>query len=137
MPRKSTRRTRKAPKKTALAQEAGKVKANIKAAEKTAESRVKEFIESGKPAFNRAKALVNKTGRNLSKQTRALRHDLAQRVSELGTRVEKERKSLGRKVEHGVKTTLASLNIPTRSEINLLARRVEELSRKIDGMKRR
>ena len=46
-------------------------------------------------------------------------------------------KRLGRKVEGAVKTTLASLNIPTRSEINLLARRVEELSRKIDSLKRR
>ena len=43
----------------------------------------------------------------------------------------------GAKVEGAVKTTLASLNIPTRSEINLLARRVEELSRKIDSLKRR
>ena len=58
-------------------------------------------------------------------------------MSELSVRVEKERKSLGRKVESAVKTTLGSLNIPTRSEINLLARRVEELSRKIDGLKRR
>ena len=79
MPRKSTRRTRKAPEKTTLDKEARKVKASLKAAEKTAESRVKEFIESGKPAFKRAQALVNKTGRDLSKQTRALRHDLAQR----------------------------------------------------------
>jgi len=108
-----------------------------KSATKTTEQRVKALIESGKPALERAQAFASETGRNFSKQTSALRKDIAGRVSELSVRVEKERKSLGRKVEGAVKTTLASLNIPTRSEINLLARRVEELSRKIDGLKRR
>jgi len=106
-------------------------------APKTAKERVEALIESGKPALERAQAFANETGKNLSKQTKAIRKDIAHRVSDLGVRVEKERKSLGRKVESAVKTTLASLNIPTRSEINLLARRVEELSRKIDSLKRR
>lgn len=132
MPRKATRSRRKtSAHRPAPGQDAPR------SAAQTAEARVKEFIASGKPALKKAQALVNKTGRNLSRQTEALRHDLAARVSELGVRVEKERKNIGRKVEHGVKTTLASLNIPTRSEINLLARRVEELSRKIDSLKRR
>ena len=109
----------------------------LKGAPKVAEARVKALIESGKPAFERAQAMVNETSKNLSKQSKALRKDLAHRVADIGTRVEKERKSLGRSLEGAVKTTLASLNIPTRSEINLLAKRVEELSRKIDSLKRR
>ena len=80
----------------------------LKDAPKVAEAKVKALIESGKPAFERAQAMVNETGKNL-----------------------------GRSLEGAVKTTLASLNIPTRSEINLLAKRVEELSRKIDSLKRR
>ncbi|MBK5254755.1 MAG: phasin family protein [Vicinamibacteria bacterium] len=134
MPRKATRPT---PKTSTASSRGGKVELAVKAAPKNAEARVQAFLESGKPALKRAQALVSQTSRRLSKQTQALRSDLAHRVSDLGTRVEKERKSLGRKVEGAVKTTLASLNIPTRSEINLLARRVEELSRKIDGLKRR
>ena len=137
MPSKANRSTPRTAKKAARSAKPRKVGASAKTNPKTAEDRVKEFISSGKPALKRARAIVDRTGRNLSKQTEVLRHDLAHRVSELGTRVEKERKSLGKKVERGVKTTLASLNIPTRSEINLLARRVEELSRKIDGLKRR
>lgn len=109
----------------------------LKEAPKVAEARVKALIESGKPAFERAQAMVSETGKNLSKQSKAIRKDLAHRVEVIGTRVEKERKSLGRSLEGAVKTTLASLNIPTRSEINLLAKRVEELSRKIDSLKRR
>jgi polyhydroxyalkanoate synthesis regulator phasin len=128
-------RTNRSPRKTA--KKAGPRVVVTKDAPRTAEARVKALIESSKPALERAQALVSETGRTLSKQSKAIRKDLAHRVSDIGTRVEKERKSLGRKVEGAVKTTLASLNIPTRSEINLLARRVEELSRKIDGLKRR
>jgi polyhydroxyalkanoate synthesis regulator phasin len=132
MPRTHRRTAPKAPKKTPRTP-------GVSAAgtPNTAEARVKALIEKGKPALARAQAFASETGKNLQKQTSALRKDLAHRVSDLGVRVEKERKSLGRKVESAVKTTLASLNIPTRSEINLLARRVEELSRKIDGLKRR
>ncbi|MEO8360094.1 MAG: phasin family protein [Vicinamibacteria bacterium] len=109
----------------------------IKDAPKMAQERVNAFIESGKPALARAQAAMNETGRTLSKKTMAIRKDLAHRMSDVGTRVGKERKALGKKVESAVKTTLASLNIPTRSEINLLAKRVEELSLKIDRLKRR
>ena len=134
-----TAKARKAVKKATntVAKEASKAVDVLKDAPKTAEARVKALIESGKPALARAQKMVNETGRNLSKQTQAIRKDLAHRVSDIGTRVEKERKAVGKKVESAVKTTLASLNIPTRSEINLLARRVEELSQKIDRLKRR
>ena len=132
------RTTRSAGRKAAKKSESVKVVHHArKEAPKTAEERVKALIESGKPALERAQAFASETGKNLSKQTKAIRKDIAHRVSDLGVRVEKERKSLGRKVEGAVKTTLASLNIPTRSEINLLARRVEDLSRKIDSLKRR
>ena len=137
MPRKTKRSSVKSAKKTTLAQEATKAVEAIKEAPKNAEARVKALIESGKPALERAQAFASETGKTISKRSSALRKDIAHRVSDLGERVEKERKSLGRKVEGAVKTTLASLNIPTRSEINLLARRVEELSRKIDTLKRR
>ena len=136
--KRSTRSTKNAPQvREALVQGADKIKEAIQDAPKTAEARVKALIKSSQPAIKRAKALVNKTGKSLSKQTDALRSDLSKRVSEIGATIEKERKNLGQRVEGAVKTTLASLNIPTRTEINLLARRVEELSKKIDGLKRR
>ena len=136
MPRK-TKRSNPKPRAKTLAQEAARVKDVLKDAPGIAEARLNSLIESGKPALERAQAFASETGRNLSKQTRAIRKDIAHRVADLSVRVEQERKSLGRKVEGVVKTTLASLNIPTRSEINLLARRVEELSRKIDRLKRK
>lgn len=117
--------------------EAGNVVDTLKAAPAAAQARVQALLDRGKPALKRARKFVSETSSNLSKQTHSIRKDLAHRVSDIGTRVEKERKSLGLKVEGAVKTTLASLNIPTRSEINLLTRRVEELSRKIDSLKRK
>ena len=137
MPRTAKRTTHKTARKAHAPHAAAPKVHTLKDVPKAAEARVKALIESGKPALERAQAFASETGKNLSKQTKALRKDIAHRVSDLGVRVEKERKSLGRKVEGAVKTTLASLNIPTRSEINLLARRVEELSRKIDSLKRR
>ncbi|MBX7184777.1 MAG: phasin family protein [Vicinamibacteria bacterium] len=131
------KKSRKSAKKMSAKGEPVKVVHGRREALKTAKERVEALIESGKPALERAQAFASETGRNLSKQTKAIRKDIAHRVSDLGVLVEKERKSLGRKVEGAVKTTLASLNIPTRSEINLLAKRVEELSRKIDSLKRR
>jgi polyhydroxyalkanoate synthesis regulator phasin len=134
MARTTRRSTRKTAPKSTFTKEAVEA---IKEAPKTAEARVKALIESGKPALERAQAFASETQKNLSKQSKAIRKDIAHRVADIGTRVDKERKSLGRRVEGAVKTTLASLNIPTRSEINLLAKRVEELSRKIDSLKRR
>lgn len=131
------KKSRKTAKKMSPKGEPVKVVHARKEALKTAKERVEALIESGKPALERAQAFATETGKNLSKQTKAIRKDIAHKVSDLGVLVEKERKSLGRKVEGAVKTTLASLNIPTRSEINLLAKRVEELSRKIDSLKRR
>jgi len=138
MPRTTKRSSRKAahkvPTRTTFTQDAVEA---IKDAPKTVEAKVKAVIESGKPALERAQAFASETQKNLSKQSKAIRKDFAHRVADIGTRVEKERKSLGKRVEGVVKTTLASLNIPTRSEINLLAKRVEELSRKIDSLKRK
>lgn len=140
MPRTNrTHRTHSAKTKerSTLAEQASRAGEALKSAPRSAEAKVKALIESGRPALKRAQAFASETGKTLSKRTTALGKDIAHRVSDLSARVEKERKTLGRKVEGAVKTTLASLNIPTRSEINLLTRRVEELSRKIDGMKRR
>lgn len=133
MPAKKTRTAPKTPKPAAPATFVD----TLKGVPRTAEARVKDLLDRNRPAIEKAQALVNETGRNLTKQSKAIRKDIAHRVAGIGARVDKERRSASKKVEHLVKATLASLNIPTRSEINLLARRVEELSAKIDSLKRR
>lgn len=133
MPAKKTRTAQRTPKPAAPATFVD----TLKGVPRTAEARVKDLLDRNRPAIEKAQALVNETGRNLTKQSKAIRKDIAHRVAGIGARVDKERRSASKKVEHLVKATLASLNIPTRSEINLLARRVEELSAKIDSLKRR
>jgi hypothetical protein len=44
---------------------------------------------------------------------------------------------VGRAVDDAVKRTLAALNMPSRQEIQDLTHRVEELSHKIDRVRRR
>jgi polyhydroxyalkanoate synthesis regulator phasin len=133
--------SRKAPRKiegpVTLRQRADQAVNVLKQAPKAAESGVQALIESGKPAIERAQAFATEASKNITKQAKALRKDLASRASGLSSRVGEERKNLGRRVDGAVKATLASLNIPTRSEINLLTKRVEELSKKIDGLKKR
>ncbi len=43
---------------------------------------------------------------------------------------------MGRYADEAVQGALAALNIPSRREVHELTRRVEELSRKIDGFRR-
>jgi RNA polymerase-binding transcription factor DksA len=57
------------------------------------------------------------------------------RVSSLQTRVRKERKAAAKMVDEAVKGALVAFNIPSRQEVAELTRKVDELSRKIDGFK--
>lgn len=84
-----------------------------------------------------ARQLAEDVSERVAKETRRLRRDLGVRATALSRRVDRERKSVMHRVDAAVKSTLASLNIPTRTEIQQLARRVEELSRKVDALRRR
>jgi poly(hydroxyalkanoate) granule-associated protein len=53
-------------------------------------------------------------------------------VAEVQKVVRKEQRALGRMVEDAVQRALASLNIPTRQEVQALTRKVHQLSRKVD-----
>lgn len=84
-----------------------------------------------------ARRMAEDVSGRVRKGTRRLRRDIAERATTLQHRVERERKSVMHRIDGAVKSALASLNIPTRGEIQQLTRRVEELSRKVDRLKRR
>jgi polyhydroxyalkanoate synthesis regulator phasin len=73
----------------------------------------------------------------LERERRRAVSQVEDRLSLLQTRARKERRLLVRAVDDAVRGTLAALNIPSRREVQELTRRVEELSRKIDGFRRR
>ncbi len=82
-----------------------------------------------------ADALMAWRGR-LDRERRKAMRQMEGRLAMLQTRARKERRSMGRYAEEAVQGALAALNIPSRREVHELTRRVEELSRKIDGYRR-
>jgi polyhydroxyalkanoate synthesis regulator phasin len=87
--------------------------------------------------LDNAREFAGEIGEQVARRTKGLRKDLSRRAARLGSNVEKQMQALATRVDNAVRSALASLNIPTRAEISKLSRRVEELSRKIDGLKAR
>ncbi len=57
------------------------------------------------------------------------------RLVVLRARAKQEQRVVGRKIDDAVRRTLVALDMPSRRELHELTRRVEELSRKIDGLR--
>jgi len=82
-----------------------------------------------------AEALSAWRGR-LQRERRKAVKQMEERFALLQVRARKERRAMGRYADEAVQGALAALNIPSRREVHELTRRVEELSRKIDGFRR-
>ena len=100
--------------------------------ERQVEGLLKKNRLGRKDAAALLRELRQRTERERKKATKELQAGLAR----FQTRVEHERKSLGRTVEHGVRSALAAFDIPSRREVSFLTTKVQELSRKIDRLKR-
>ena len=105
-------------------------------AEATVEKRVRALVKkSGLDTRKAADTLMTWRDRVERERRRAMKR-LEAEVSSLQSRAKKERRAMGRMVDEAVQGALAALNIPSRHEVHELTRRVEELSRKIDGFRR-
>lgn len=126
---------------------------------KAAEQRIKRTWNDTVEALSTAEARVEKEIRGLLKRNRISTRDAATAVKDvraligrerkkgmkelearfasLSARVRKEGKSASRKVDDAVLAALATFNIPSRTEVHELTRKVNELSKKIDSFKRR
>jgi hypothetical protein len=108
----------------------------IGAAEVTVEKRLRALVKkSGLDTRKATKAFGAWRERVERERRRAMKRFDAQ-VGALQTRAKRERKAIGRTVDEAVQGALAALNIPSRREVHDLTRRVEELSRRIDGFRR-
>ena len=56
-------------------------------------------------------------------------------ASDIAVRLDHERKNVGRALDSAVHGALASFNIPSRQEVAQLTRKVDELSRRIEGLR--
>jgi hypothetical protein len=69
----------------------------------------------------------------LRKETAARRRALNASLRDLQSRARKEGRAFARSAEGTVERALAALNIPSRMEVDRLTRRVEELTRRLNG----
>jgi polyhydroxyalkanoate synthesis regulator phasin len=63
--------------------------------------------------------------------------DASAALAGLGQRLQRERKSLGRTLDAALHNALATLDIPTRTEVAQLTRKVDELTRRLSAPKGR
>jgi hypothetical protein len=85
-------------------------------------------------------AAEEETARQLAlllRRNRITAADAGAAISGLRSRLDRERKSLGRTFDRAVHGALASINVPSRQEIAQLTRKVDELSSRIEGMRPR
>ena len=110
--------------------------AALTSAEASVGKRVKALAKRSGVDTRQATQTLQAWGHRLERERRKALRQVEARLADLQTRARKERRTLSRRVDDGVRRTLAALNIPSRSEIHELSRRVEELSRKIDRFRR-
>ena len=137
--KKTARAARRTPAKKAMKGLAISWKGTREAlgsAEAAMQKRVRSLVKQGNARTQQAsEALVTWRSR-LDKERRKALKQLEAQLATLQTRAKRERKALGRMADDAVQNALAALNIPSRQEVHELTRRVEELSRKIDGFRR-
>ena len=75
------------------------------------------------------RAQLDREGRKAKKRFEA-------RLGALKQRAKRDRRTLVRSADEAVARALAALNIPTRHEVQLLSRRVEQLSSRVDAFRR-
>ena len=71
----------------------------------------------------------------LLRRNRITAKDAGAALAGLRTRLERERRSLGRTRDAAVHGALARVNVPSRQEVAELTRKVDELSRRIEGLR--
>lgn len=109
----------------------------LAAAEKRVEREVRSLVERSGIDVQQATRTLRGWRQRLDRERRSALAQVGARVQSLQARARKERRQIGRTAEAAVRRALAALNIPSRREVQELTRRVEELSRKIDGSRRR
>jgi hypothetical protein len=134
--RRTARRAPRARRTTRLGRTWKDTRAALSTAEASVQKQVSALVKrSGVDTRQLARMLKQWTTR-LDRERRSTLRQLEGRLAEFQTRARKERRALARSADGAVKRTLAALNIPSRSEVHELTKRVEELSRKIDRFRR-
>jgi len=105
-------------------------------AEAAVQKQLRSLIKRSGVDPKHARQTLDSWRARLEKERRKAAKQMENQLTVLQSRARKERRAAGRMVDEAVQRGLAALNIPSRQEVHELTRRVEELSRKIDGFGR-
>lgn len=108
----------------------------LTSAEEKVEKQVRLLLKRNKISTKDAATMLDDVRALIDRERKRGLKELEGRARSLQTRLRKERKALARMVNEAVQATLATFNIPSRQEVAELTRKVDQLSRKIDGFKR-
>jgi poly(hydroxyalkanoate) granule-associated protein len=109
----------------------------LKRAEAQVETRVKALLRSNKINVEDAGELLREFKQGVAKERARGLRELDARLAELRKRVRREGRNVAKAVDDTVQSGLAALNIPSRREVALLTRKVDELSRRIATLRRK
>jgi hypothetical protein len=136
--RKATKRSTKARRTADPVRDAwSSAVETLQLAHDEAERQVVLLLKKHKIGARDASGVVKELRKRFEKERKKAIKQLEAHVSTLQSRVDKEKKAVSRVVDHAVKNALAAFNIPSRQEVARLTRKVDQLSKKIDTMKRR
>jgi polyhydroxyalkanoate synthesis regulator phasin len=108
----------------------------ITAAENDLEKQVKAVLHRNKISTKDASAMFKDLSALVGRERKKALGDLETRLGAIQSRAVKQRKVVGAAVDDALQSALARFNLPTRTEVRELTRKVDELSRKIDRFKR-
>jgi hypothetical protein len=104
-------------------------------AEAELEKQWKTLVKKSGLSGKDAKGALNELRVRLERERLRALKGIEAGVAGLQARVQEERAILSRKADEVMKGALVAFNIPSRQEVGELTRKVNELSRKIDGFK--
>ena len=107
----------------------------LASAEAELEKQWKQLVKKSGLSGTDAKGTLKELRVRLEKERQRALKGLEAGVAGLQARVKEEGASLSRKADEVMKSALVAFNIPSRQEVGELTRKVDELSRKIDGFK--
>jgi polyhydroxyalkanoate synthesis regulator phasin len=111
--------------------------ATLASAEAEVEKQIRTLLKNNNISSKDARSALRDLRARIDRERKKALKQLDARLVGLQTRIRKERKNVSRMVDDGVQSALAALNIPSRKEVADLTAKVEQLSRKIDSVRRK
>jgi len=105
-------------------------------AEAEVESRVKQLLRNNRINVEDAAELLREFRKGVEKERGRGMRELEERLGELRQRLGREGRNVAKAVDEAVQSGMAALNIPSRREVALLTKKVDELSRRIASLRR-